>query len=100
VLSSLLTDMSQFVGLGYSEDQEFESDEYAFRTQYHFGNSRMDRISFVGVLLELENAHGGQSQQESENPIEAMIERHYRTHPSASDRVGRLLNMPDDPNKP
>lgn len=97
VLSDLMTNSFHLLAeRGFTEQQELESDAYAFHAQHHLGVSRQDRLRFIAVLWELETAHSSaHTDQEDENKVLAVLNRHYRTHPPASERYEELMKIED-----
>jgi len=87
------------VRTGYSEQQQFDADEFAFRMLHTLGRPRHERLRFVEVLLELEaeyaQASGG-TKTEPGNPLLDALDRHYRTHPPSDERYEALDTMQDD----
>ncbi len=81
----------QAVALGYSEDQEFEADEYAFRRLLKIGRTRDDALKLPRHFLE----HFG-DEDELDRPkdilaaVEAGINNHFASHPTSGERVRRL----------
>jgi predicted Zn-dependent protease len=100
VLASVLTNINQLAERGFTEQQELESDEFAFRVQYHLEISKLDRVRFIDVLKEIESKNKSEQPDEQKNPVLAALDRHYRTHPDASERYSRLMDMKDDPALP
>lgn len=92
--------LQQFIVLGYSEDQEFESDVFAYNSQRAMGVPKQDRLQFVRVL-DAYAARQGHADDLSRKPdtvgsaIGLEIKKHYRTHPPAAGRVAKLEKLPD-----
>lgn len=86
------------IQVGYSEDQEHEADEFAYRMLGALGMSKADRLQFVRELEMFERTHGARAASGPPGTVGEAIGReireHYRTHPPASDRVARLERLP------
>ncbi len=92
------------LSVAYSEDHEFEADEFAYRTLVKARVSREDSLAFTKFLLKAEDAAG--VKRDSSRPknvfdsIGREVSHHYRTHPPATERLRRLEQMKVDSSKP
>lgn len=86
--------------VGYSEMQEFECDEFAYRAQAELGVPKEDRLRFVRVLKAYSDQHSGEeAADKSRSPVDTVagvLARHYQSHPTGQDRIDRLeaLDLP------
>jgi len=94
---------NQLLVVGYSEDQEHECDEFAYRTQAEMGVPKQKRLRFVRVLKANSAGHGEDGEHEESTAGRTATEsigdelaRHYRTHPSGQERIDHLeaLDLP------
>ncbi|XVJ59153.1 MAG: M48 family metalloprotease [Tepidisphaera sp.] len=97
---NIASQLQNIIVLGYSEDQEFESDKYAYEAQRKLGVPKADRIQFVRVLeafAQKNNVHDDLDKKASTPAGEAInaMKRHYRSHPAGNDRVKRLEDIKD-----
>lgn len=100
IAGAIAAKLQQFIVLGYSEDQEFESDEYAYQMQRMLKVPKADRLQFVRVLKAYGESHGPQDELDRKpdtvgSAIGIELKKHYRSHPAGKDRVARLEAMPD-----
>ena len=78
--------VQQFITLGYSEAQEFESDKFAYMSQRAMGVPKQDRLRFAQMLEAYADKKGMHDDLDSkaDNMGEAIskeVKRHYRSHP-------------------
>lgn len=87
----------RILSVAYSEDHEFEADEFAFRTQIKAGHTRDHSLAFTKFLLKAEDhADEPRPPRRSKNVFETVgreVSNHYRTHPSALERLRRLEQL-------
>ena len=88
---------NRMLSVAYSEDHEFEADEFAFRTQIKAGNTRDDSLAFTKFLLKAEDqAEEPRPPRRSKNVFETVgreVSNHYRTHPPTLERLRRLEQL-------
>lgn len=85
------------IARGYSEENEFEADEYGLRATMRVGGKPAAAWSILARL----DAHqkdnqeeGGEPKSEAEsNPTIREIENHFRSHPPAPERIARLRTV-------
>ena len=82
---------------GYSDDDEFDSDEWSCRTMIKEGGSRADVVDSLGVLLKYDKQQAGTPESDSQNDdagddLSKEIDGHFRSHPSPQERIDRILN--------
>ncbi|MCC6427129.1 MAG: M48 family metalloprotease [Phycisphaerales bacterium] len=93
---------SQLFGLlavGYGEDEEFDCDEWAYRSMAAIGRTKPERLAFVIGLKNYSDRSGhndtlDQRQGQVSKTIANEVRKHFRTHPSAATRVDRLQALP------
>jgi hypothetical protein len=84
------------VAVGYTDDQEFEADAWAFQQVIRLGHSRREALMFPRKLLSFVELHSLEGRRPPDSGPEADvqdIEHHWRTAPPALDRLERLQNM-------
>lgn len=97
---AIVGQLHKFLQLGYSEEQEFEADLFAYKAMRGIGASKADRILFAKVLHEYavkNDIHddldtkaetlGGQLSKE--------VRKHYRSHPPSPERLHKLEQLPE-----
>jgi Zn-dependent protease with chaperone function len=100
MLVDLVSGAFNQIQVGYSEIQEYECDEFAYRTQAKLGVPKEDRLRFVRVLKAYSDQHAGE--ETSDKPrspadtVAGVLSRHYQTHPTGQERIDRLeaLDIP------
>lgn len=92
------------LSVAYSEDHEFEADEFGFRTLVKAGVSREDSLAFTKFLLKAEDEAGvkreGSKPKTVFDSIGREVSNHYRTHPPATERLHRLERLKIEATKP
>ena len=92
------------LSVAYSEDHEFEADEFGFRTLVKAGVSREDSLAFTKFLLKAEDEAGvkreGSKPKTVFDSIGREVSNHYRTHPPATERLHRLERLKIEAAKP
>jgi len=87
----------KMIALGYSEDFEFESDEWSFRSMIRLGSSREQGMSFARHYVEYLTSRGVETDnRQAESVPDAVaqeVENHFRSHPAAKERLRRLENL-------
>jgi Zn-dependent protease with chaperone function len=87
----------KLVAAGYSEDQEFASDEWAYKTMRKLGKSHEQTILFSRRFLDFLKSAGKPTGREKPTSIPGAvmqeIDDHFQTHPSAEERLARLERM-------
>ncbi len=82
------------LSVGHSKDQEFAADAWAYKTMRQIGRTKAEAISCARLFdsqargrYETSSASGGKTKTTSE------LERHFQTHPPASERLQRLERL-------
>ncbi len=92
----------QMIALGYSEDFEFEADEWSFRSQIRLGYSREQALSFARHYLDHVTSRGMETEQRRpesvSNAVVQEVENHFQSHPAARQRLHRLEKLPVNAN--
>ncbi len=82
------------IAVGYSKEQEFEADAWAFGAMLRAGRSRDEALSAMRHILTYVNGKGLEPKRgETRNPLEKtrrQVENHFRTHPPTAERLKRL----------
>jgi Zn-dependent protease with chaperone function len=80
------------ISVGYSEDQEFEADVFAYRVQRKLGVPKDQCIEPLRILQAKQDAarSAGGAASPPASAIEQQLLAHYRTHPPVQDRIRRL----------
>jgi len=85
------------IALGYSEDLEFEADEFAFRNLIRIGRSRQEALSFprhfAKYVVEKGLETGHRKPTSAPAAVVQEIENHFRSHPPAEERLRRLESI-------
>lgn len=96
----------RMIALGYSEDFEFEADEWSFRSQIRLGRTRQEATSFARHYLDYVTSRGIETEvRKPESVPDAVaqeVENHFRSHPPAKERLRRLDKLSiggDEPRK-
>jgi predicted Zn-dependent protease len=86
------------IALGYSEDFEFEADEWSFRSQIRLGRSREQATSFARHYLDYVTSRGIETEnrrpESASDAVVQEVENHFRSHPAARERLRRLEKLP------
>lgn len=80
----------QFVALSYSEDQEFDSDEWSYRQLVQCGHSAN---SFLRALERLPDPPQQARRTDLPGRVGGYIQDHFRTHPDNRMRIARLRDL-------
>ena len=87
---SLASIAHQAIAVGYSEDQEFESDEWSYRKMREMGISHSEcRLGLELLQQHGGHDHGGHDHAHDETVFDH-IEEHFQTHPETQDRLDRI----------
>lgn len=85
------------IALGYSEDQEFAADEWAFRHQLQLGVRQEQALGFLHRFLEHEREQGAddspQKRDSVPQAVKQELENHFRSHPATEARIQRLEGL-------
>jgi hypothetical protein len=85
------------VAVGYSEDQEFAADEWAFRQLIAFGRDQDNALALPRRFAEKEKREGHSKERPKSRAAAAAvvqeIDNHFRTHPAAAERLRRLKEL-------
>lgn len=95
--NATLTAYKQYA-LSYSEDQEYEADEYGYRGLQDNGYQPEGAISFLRKLEAIEikrsnKGRAGSNEGDAGNVFFKVINDHFRSHPPTSLRIQRLRNL-------
>jgi hypothetical protein len=92
------------ISLGYSEDFEFEADEWSFRSQIRLGYRPDQATSFARHYLQYLTSRGIETEsRRAESVSDAVareVENHFRSHPAARERLRRLEKLSITVDKP
>lgn len=83
---------------GYSDDEEFDADEWSCRKMIEEGGTRADVVDSLGMLLKYEKQRDQKSGADSktddgDDGLSREIDGHFRSHPSTQERIDRILNQ-------
>jgi beta-barrel assembly-enhancing protease len=82
------------LALGYSDQQEFEADAWAFDALLRAGRSRREALGFLrryaGYAAEHELVLGRRPPKSAFGDARQDVENHYAAHPPALERIARL----------
>jgi len=85
------------VAVGYSEDQEFAADKWAFRQLIALGRDQDKVLALPRRFAEKEKREGRSKERpKSRAPADAVvqeIDNHFRTHPAAAERLRQLKGL-------
>ncbi len=88
----------KMIALGYSEDFEFEADEWSFRSQIRLGRSREQATAFARHYLDYLTSRGIETEnrrpESASDAVVQEVENHFRSHPAARERLRRLERLP------
>jgi hypothetical protein len=81
----------QNIALGYSEDHEFEADDWSYRILRRGGLAHSEAILGLQKLIDAGTDHCHHDHDAKPGvPLIRHIEDHFRSHPSTQDRIDRL----------
>lgn len=88
----------RLIALGYSEDQEFASDEWAYKAMRKLGKSHEQTVLFPRRFLDYLKSQGvptGKNRKAPSLPGAVLqeIDNHFQTHPSPEERLERLEKL-------
>ena len=86
------------VSVGYSEEQEFEADEWAYRRLRELGRSEKQALALPRHFMDKERQEAGQKEKTKAKASPATdvvqeINNHFRTHPDTAERLKRLKQL-------
>jgi hypothetical protein len=86
------------IALGYSEDQEFDSDAWSYKTMRKLGKTHDQSILFNRRFLDYLKSKGkptGKKPAPTSVPGAVLqeVDNHFQSHPSAEERLARLEKM-------
>ncbi|MGB0767946.1 MAG: M48 family metalloprotease [Phycisphaeraceae bacterium] len=87
--------LSQHIGVGYSEDQEFEADAWGLQKTLPLGVTAKDAIQTFELLAKT-SGESLEKPQESETVLDELArqrDQHYKTHPPSRDRIQQIKNL-------
>jgi len=100
--AELVQQAYHLISLGYSEDQEFDADEWAFRRMLKIGRTRDEALALPRHFVQHFADKTERRQSAEKNCPDAVIadeiEKHLRSHPPATERVRRLEKLLTVPN--
>lgn len=95
--ADLVQQAYHLISLGYSEEQEFDSDEWAFRHMLKIGRTQDDALAlprhFAKHFADKTERRQTADKDRPDAVIADEIEKHMRSHPPAAERVRRLEKM-------
>ena len=98
--ADLVQQAYHLISLGYSEEQEFDSDEWAFRHMLKIGRTPDEALAmprhFVEHFANKTERRQSADKNRPDGVIADEIEKHLRSHPAATERVGRLEKLADE----
>lgn len=81
----------QNIALGYSEDHEFEADDWSYRILRSGGLAHSEAILGLQTLIDAGTDHCHHDHGAKPGvPLIRHVEDHFRSHPSTQDRIDRL----------
>jgi predicted Zn-dependent protease len=90
--------------LGYTEDFEYEADEWSFRSQTRLGHSSDQATSFARHYLDYLTSRGIETELRRPDSVSDAVvrevENHFRSHPAARERLRRLEKLANSADKP
>jgi len=96
----IVQQMYNMIAVGYSQGQEFEADEWAYRALLRQGRTRDGALAMLRQLHESEAARIGQRDSAAEQyppnvlgTVVQTIDNHFQSHPAAAERIRRLENL-------
>lgn len=87
------------VALGYSEDFEFESDRWSYRSLRRQGVSHDRALLGLRMLAEHTRGPAPEARRPRQPVLVKQLEDHFRSHPEINDRIAqleKLRNQPDE----
>jgi Zn-dependent protease with chaperone function len=80
------------IPLGYTEEQEFQADRWAYERVMALDCGRYDSLKFIRRFEQYANQKGFPSGHASSvaGDVRRLIDNHYRSHPAARDRKRKL----------
>lgn len=91
------------IAVGYSEKDEFEADEWGFRSLVQMGRDRDRALALPRRFVEKEKREGRRKEKASSpTAVEAVvqgIDNHFQTHPAAEERLRRLERLKINPGR-
>ena len=95
--ADLVQQAYHLISLGYSEEQEFDSDEWAFRHMLKIGRTQEEALAlprhFAKHFADKTERRQSTEKDRPDAVIADEIEKHMRSHPPATERVRRLEKM-------
>lgn len=89
------------ISLGYSEEQEFDSDEWAFRHMLKIGRTQDEALAlprhFAQYYADKTERRLSADKKRPDAVISDEIEKHLRSHPPVTERVRRLEKLVTSP---
>ena len=99
--ADLVQQAYHLISLGYSEEQEFDSDEWAFRHMLKIGRTQEEALAlprhFAKHFADKTERRQTADKDRPDAVIADEIEKHMRSHPPASERVRRLESISGTP---
>ena len=84
----------KLVSLGYSEEQEYEADAWAFRKMLASGATRSEASLWTKKQAEEDGASANKARPQTlEEELIAEVENHFSSHPPSKERHERLLKL-------
>ena len=84
----------KLVSLGYSEEQEYEADAWAFRKMLASGATRSEASLWTKKQAEEDGASANKARPQTlEDELIAEVENHFSSHPPSKERYERLLKL-------
>ena len=84
----------KLISLGYSEEQEYEADAWAFRKMLASGASRSE--ASLWTRRQAEEDGDSESKTRPQTLVDDLVvevENHFSSHPPSKERYERLLNL-------
>jgi Zn-dependent protease with chaperone function len=95
--ADLVQQAYHLIALGYSEEQEFDSDEWAFRHMLKIGRTQDEALAlprhFAKHFADKTERRQTADKDRPDAVIADEIEKHLRSHPLAAERVRRLDDL-------
>jgi hypothetical protein len=94
VTAGRIAGLHYLLALGYSDEQEFEADAWAFDALERAGRSRRDALAFLRRYAAYAAEHdlmlGHRPPKSAFGDARQDVENHYAAHPPAQERIARL----------